>query len=69
MTNPVPEFELVEMEEGEIGEPVVIETPSGEKKATWLGTVSNGKELAEAMRLMWPRLPPSARVRWKRYSK
>jgi hypothetical protein len=32
---------------------VEITTPAGTIRATWLGTVSNGKELAEAMRLMW----------------
>jgi hypothetical protein len=43
----------VEFAEGEVGEPVEIETPAGTIRATWLGTVTNGKELAEAMRLMW----------------
>ena len=48
----IPQLELVEIQEGEVGEPVHIETPQGCLTATWLGTVSNGKELAEAMRLM-----------------
>ena len=52
MSKPRPEPELVEIEEGEVGEPVVIETPAGEIKATWLGSVSNNRELAEAVRLM-----------------
>jgi hypothetical protein len=52
MSKPIPELELVEFVEGEVGEPVEIETPAGTIRATWLGTVSNGKELAEAMRLM-----------------
>ena len=52
MSNPIPEFELVEIEKGEVGELVVIETPQGCFTATWLGSVSNGKELAEAIRLM-----------------
>ena len=50
--NAMKELQLLDLEKGEVGEPVVIETPAGEIKATWLGTVSNGKELAEAMRLM-----------------
>ena len=53
MCKPIPELELEEFVEGEVGEPVEIETPAGNIRATWLGTVSNGKELAEAMRLMW----------------
>ena len=53
MSEPIPELELVELVEGEVGEPVEIEMPAGTIRATWLGTVSNGKELAEAMRLMW----------------
>ena len=52
MCGPIPILELVEFEEGEVGEPVEIETPAGTIRATWLGTVSNGKELAEVMRLM-----------------
>jgi len=53
MDGKVVELGLVELEAGEVGEPVVMETPAGSVRATWLGTVSNGKELAEAMRLMW----------------
>jgi len=53
MCEPIPELELEEFVEGEVGEPVEIETPVGMLRATWLGTVSNGKDLAEAMRLMW----------------
>ena len=52
MSNPTREFERVEIVKGEVGEPVHIETPQGCFTATWLGTVSNGKELAEAMRLV-----------------
>ena len=54
MSNPIPELELeqVEIVKGEVGEPVHIETPQACFTATWLGSVSNGKELAEAMRLM-----------------
>jgi hypothetical protein len=52
MSEPIPELELVEFVEGEVGEPVEIETSVGTIRATWLGTVSNGKELAEAMHLM-----------------
>ena len=52
MTKPIPEFELVEIEAGEVGEPVENETQAGTIRATWLGSVSDGKELAEAMRLM-----------------
>ena len=51
-TMPVPVLELVEFEQGEVGEMVIIDTPTAAVGATWLGTVSNGKELAEAMRLM-----------------
>jgi hypothetical protein len=47
-----PSIELVQVEAGEVGELVHIDTPSGCFNATWLGTVSNGKELAEAMQLM-----------------
>jgi hypothetical protein len=46
------DLELREIERGEVGEEVTIETPAGTLKATWLGRVSNGKELARAMRLM-----------------
>jgi len=45
-------LDLVDIERGEVGEPVHIQTPAGTVKATWLGSVSNGKELARAMRLM-----------------
>ena len=51
-SKPVPELQLASIEEGEVGEPVEIETAGGMLRATWLGTVSNGKELANAMRLM-----------------
>ena len=37
----------------EVGDPVEIELPDGAVTATWLGTVSSGKDLARAMRLMW----------------
>jgi hypothetical protein len=55
MATPIVELELVELEEGEVGEPVVIETPTATFTATWLGVVGNGPgamSLAEAMRLM-----------------
>lgn len=42
---------IEEIEEPEIGEEIEISTPGGEFSATWLGSVSNGKELAAAMRL------------------
>ena len=45
----------VEIEEGEVGEPVEIETPAGNLRATWLGKVGTGPgaiSLTEAMRLM-----------------
>ncbi len=51
-TIPVPVLNLVEFKQGEVGEPVHIKTPAAAVSATWLGTVSNGKELAKAMRLM-----------------
>jgi hypothetical protein len=53
MSNPILELDLEELTKGEVGEPVDIETPMGKIRATWLGTVSNGKELAVAMKLMW----------------
>jgi molybdopterin-binding protein len=53
MSKPITELDLVEIVEGEVGEPVEIETPTGTVTATWLGTVSNGKELSAAMKLMW----------------
>lgn len=46
------ELEVISFEEGEVGETVRILTPVGTVRARWLGTVSNGRELAEAMRLM-----------------
>ncbi len=49
---PVPILPLVEFEQGEVGEKVFVMTPTVAVDATWLGTVSNGRELAEAMRLM-----------------
>ena len=51
-TKPIPVLNLVEIAKGEVGETIHVETPQGCFNATWLGTVSNGKELAEAMRLM-----------------
>ena len=35
-----------------VGDEARIETPAGTVKAVWLGTVSDGKELAAAMRRM-----------------
>jgi len=54
-SKPVPELELTELVEGEVGEPVEIETPAGTIRATWLGPVGNGPgamTLTEAMQLM-----------------
>ena len=53
MNEPIPEFELVELVGGEVGEPVEIETPTGTIRATWLGVVGdNGWDLTQAMQLM-----------------
>jgi hypothetical protein len=49
---PVPELPMEEIEAPEVGDDVLIDTPLVAMRATWLGKVSNGKELAEAMRLM-----------------
>ena len=47
-------LQLAELVEPEVGEPVGIELPGGMTvRGTWLGRVSNGRELAEVMRLMW----------------
>jgi hypothetical protein len=46
-------LELVELVEGEVGEPVEIETPVGKVRATWLGTVgADGWDLTQACKLM-----------------
>ena len=53
MAKPTPELELVSFYEGEVGEPVEIETPQGTIRATWLGTIGrNGWSLADACKLM-----------------
>ena len=51
--SPLLEAQLVDFEDGEIGEPVEIETPVGKIQATWLGTVgADGWDLTKACKLM-----------------
>lgn len=47
-------LKLHRMDEPEIGDPIIVDVPGTDLqfRATWLGRVGNGKELAEAMRLM-----------------
>ena len=53
MSKLIPELELTEFVEGEIGEDCRVETPMGTVRAVWLGTAGeNGWTLTDAIGLM-----------------
>ena len=55
MSKSIPELQIDEIQEGEVGEPVEIETPASTIRAIWLGPVGTGPgamSLTEAMQLM-----------------